>query len=152
MGIKERLDQRVNKRCSSAGMFYTSSAGAVTSLIFAGKKDTGAATSLVLISLLSVFFCFFGLTGTTNTYATISTLTLSVTDSVSLNIVSTSSNGTFATTDTSTNNISVKTTNGTGYTLGIKASTNNSNALINTTDSTKTIPSISSSTFPSGVS
>ena len=152
MGIKERLDQRVNKRCSSAGMFYTSSAGAVTSLIFAGKKDTGAATSLVLISLLSVFFGFFGLTGTTNTYATISTLTLSVTDSVSLNIVSTSSNGTFATTDTSTNNISVKTTNGTGYTLGIKASTNNSNALINTSDSTKTIPSISSSTFPSGVS
>ncbi len=49
--------------------------------------------------------------------------------SVGLNIASTSTTGTFATSDTTTNNISISTDNGTGYTLGIKASTEGSNAL-----------------------
>ena len=41
--------------------------------------------------------------------------------------------------------MSIITNNGTGYTLGIKAKTNNSNALINSDDTSKTIPSITTS-------
>ena len=112
ISIKEKLDELRNRRRSSAGMFYTSSAGAVTSLI---------------LTLAQPFI--FSLTGTTNTYATTSTITISVASSVGLNIASTSTTGTFATSDTTTNNISISTDNGTGYTLGIKASTEGSNAL-----------------------
>ena len=119
-----RLDQKRHKRRSSAGMFYTSSAGAVTSLILM------LALPLIL-----------GLTGANQAFATTSTLTISVTDSVSLSILPTSTSGIFATSGTSANNISVSTNNGTGYTLGIKASTEGSNALINEDDNTKTIPS-----------
>ena len=115
---------KLDRRRSSAGMFYTSSAGAVTSLIL----------MLVL-----------GVTGTSQVHATASTLTISVTDSVALNISSLSDTGNFAHSDTSTNNVSIMTNNGTGYTLGIKAKTNNSNALINSSDPSKTIPSITTS-------
>ncbi len=115
---------KLDRRRSSAGMFYTSSAGAVTSLIL----------MLVL-----------GVTGTSQVHATASTLTISVTDSVALNISSLSDTGNFAHSDTSTNNVSIITNNGTGYTLGIKAKTNNSNALINSSDPSKTIPSITTS-------
>ena len=125
-----KLDKRRDKRRSSAGMFYTSSAGAVTSLIL----------MLALPFLFSLF-------GTANTYATTSTLNISVVDSVSLNILPNGTTGTFATSDTSTNNISVRTTNGTGYTLGIKASTEGSNAL-NGANST----SIPSHTVSAGIS
>ena len=127
---------KLAKRRSSADRLFTSS-------------SVSAVTSLILIAVLSflssVFLSVFGLTGANQVYATTSSLTISITDSVALNIVSTSSDGNFATSDTSTNNISVTTTNGTGYQLGIKASTNNSNALINSSDSSKTIPSITAS-------
>ena len=141
-----------NRRRSSAGMFYTSSAGAVTSLILCSKKGYSTVTSLILMLALPLLFGLLSLTGATNLFglngsvhATASTLTISVTDMVSLNIASPDDTGNFATSDTSTNNISVKTTNGTGYELGIKAKTNNSNALINSSDSSKTIPSITTS-------
>ncbi|MBR3157066.1 hypothetical protein IKF20_01355 [Candidatus Saccharibacteria bacterium] len=70
--------------------------------------------------------------------ATSGTLTVSIPDNISLNILPTDS-GSFASTSAT---VSVKTTYAAGYTLGIKASTNNSNALINDNDSSKTIPSI----------
>ncbi len=135
ISIKEKLDELRNRRRSSTGMFYTSSAGAVTSLILIAT----------LSFLSSAFLNITGLTGTNQAHATASTLTISVTDSVALDITSINSTGTFATSDTSTNNISIKTTNGTGYTLGIKAKTNNSNVLINSSDPSKTIPSITTS-------
>ncbi|MBR0465476.1 fibrobacter succinogenes major paralogous domain-containing protein [Candidatus Saccharibacteria bacterium] len=130
-----KLDKRrSNKRRSSAGMFYTSSAGAVTSLI--------------LITTLSFLTsAFLNLTGTSQAHATASTINISVVDNVSLSILPTSTSGTFATSDTSTNNISVSTTNGTGYTLGIKASAEGSNAL-NGANST----SIPSHTVSAGIS
>ena len=115
-----------NKRRSSAGLFNTSSAGAVTSLI------------LMLA---------FGFAGANQVYATTSTLTISITDSVALDITPVSNDGTFATSDTSTNNVSVKTDNGTGYTLGIKASVDNNNTL-----STTGGASIPSHTITAGVS
>ena len=127
-----KLDKRrSNKRRSSAGMFYTSSAGAVTSLI--------------LITLLSILTTLSY--NISNVHATASTINISVVDNVSLSILPTSTSGTFATSDTSTNNISVRTTNGTGYTLGIKASAEGSNAL-NGANST----SIPSHTVSAGIS
>ena len=72
---------------------------------------------------------------------------MSIPDSISLDILP-SANGTFASTSKT---ITVQTTFAAGYTLGFAASTANSNALINTSDSSKTIPSISASTFPSGI-
>ena len=135
MKFTKKCSNTKNKRRSSAGMFYTSSAGAVISLILIAT----------LSFLSSAFLNITGLTGTNQAHATASTLTISVTDSVALDITSINSTGTFATSDTSTNNISIKTTNGTGYTLGIKAKTNNSNALINSSDPSKTIPSITTS-------
>ena len=80
------------------------------------------------------------------------TLTISVPDQVSLDILP-SASGTFASTSS---DIAVRTTYGHGYTLGIAAKTANSNALINANDSSKTIPSITSSisesTFSSNAS
>ena len=104
------------------------------------SKTTTTLFVLVLFIILS-----FIITKPTNTYATASTLTISVADNISLNITSINTTGTFAHSDTTTPNISIKTTNGSGYTLGIKASTEGSDALINTTDNTKTIPSITAS-------
>ena len=123
-GLKRK---RRNRRDSSAGRFITSSAGAVTSLIL-------MVTLCGVINLFAV---------TTNTSATTSSLTVSVADSINLDILPTGSTGTFATSSTSTNNVSVKTTNGTGYVLGIKAGTNNSNTL--STTGGATIPSITTS-------
>lgn len=82
----------------------------------------------------------------TSTYATASTLTISVVDSISLNVTP-SPNGTFSHSDTSTDNISVSTNNITGYTLSIKAGSSgtNNNALINSSDPTIIIPSITTS-------
>ena len=87
-------------------------------------KRAGLVGAMVLGTIFSMMM------GEKVVYATASTLTISVTDSVALSITSISTTGTFATSDTTTNNISVKTNNGTGYTLGIKASTEGSNALI----------------------
>ena len=127
---------KLNKRRFSADRLYTSS-------------SVSAVTSLILIATLSflssAFLNITGLTGTNQVHATASTLTISVTDSVALNISSLNDTGNFAHSDTSTNNVSIITNNGTGYTLGIKAKTNNSNALINSDDTSKTIPSITTS-------
>lgn len=121
-----------NKRCSSADVIRTSSCvGAVTSLI-------------LLLACTAISSGTLNLLNTNNTYATTSSITLSVTDIISLDIMPTAS-GTFATSDTTTPNISIKTDNYTGYTLGIKASTDNFNALSTTGDNTgSTIPSITS--------
>ena len=143
---KITIRKKWNRRYPSAGMFYTSSAGAVTSLILWLKERKAVpVTSLILkrnilsnvfpivpisiIVLLSFVNTLFGITGTNQASAITSTITVSVVDSISVNISSVGTTGSFATSDTSTNNISVTTTNGTGYTLGIKASTEGSNAL-----------------------
>ncbi len=80
------------------------------------------------------------------------TLTLSIAggdDAISLNISSLNgNNGTFRTSDTATNNISVFTNNYTGYTLGILAKVDGSTALINQSDNTKTLPSITATVSP----
>ena len=102
-------------------------------------KRAGLVGAMVLGTIFSVMM------GEKAVYATASTLTISVTDSVALNISSLGDTGNFAHSDTSTNNVSIITNNGTGYTLGIKAKTNNSNALINSDDTSKTIPSITTS-------
>lgn len=136
--IKEKLyKRRYNKRRSSAGMFYTSSAGAVTSLIL-----------MATLSFLSSVFCnLSGLTGSTDAYATSSTITVNITTDITLDLSPIKASGTFATSDTSANNVSVKTDNGTGYTLGIKASVDNNNTL-----STTGGASIPSHTITTGVS
>jgi hypothetical protein len=76
-----------------------------------------------------------------NVSATASFLTLSITDTVDVTLFPTP-NGTFATSSTTTPNISIITNNATGYTLSIKATANNNNALINVSDPSETIPSI----------
>ena len=133
MKFTKKCSNTKNKRRPSAGMFYTSSAGAVTSLIL--KRNVLYSIFLITLPVLFVH----------QAHATASTLTISVTNSVALNISSLNDTGNFAHSDTSTNNVSIITNNGTGYTLGIKAKTNNSNALINSSDSSKTIPSITTS-------
>ena len=102
-------------------------------------------TSLVF-SFVSAFLI------SSNVSAAAGTLTISIPDTISLDILP-SASGTFASTSS---NITVRTTYAHGYTLGIAASTANSNALINTSSSSKTIPSITSaiseSTFSSSSS
>ena len=114
-------------------------------MIFTITKKLMKRAGLMMIIMFSVIFSV--IVGENGVYATASTLTISVVDSVALDITSISTSGTFATSDTSTNNISVRTTNGTGYTLGIKASTEGSNAL-NGANST----SIPSHTVSAGIS
>ena len=125
-----KVMKKYTRRRVGAGLFNTSSAGAYMLLIV-----------MALCGLIGIN----SINSTNNAYAAASTLTISVADSVGLNIVPTSDNGTFMTSSTSTNNVSVSTTNGTGYTLGIKASSASSNALVNSSNSSKTIPSITSS-------
>ena len=81
-----------------------------------------------------------------STSAISSTITLTVANNISLNIVATQS-GAFSSTDTSTPNVSITTNHATGYTLGILASAND-NSLVNTSDNTKTIPSIATQVSP----
>ena len=114
-------------------------------MIFTITKKLMKRAGLAMVIMLSVIFGV--VAGRVDSYAATSTLTISVIDSISLNILPNGTTGTFATSDTSTNNISVSTTNGTGYTLGIKASAEGSNAL-NGANST----SIPSHTITSGVS
>ena len=105
----------------------------------------------VVIMVLSILVSCFGFVSS-NVSAAAGTLTISVPDQVSLDILP-SASGTFASTSS---DIAVRTTYGHGYTLGIAAKTANSNALINANDSSKTIPSITSSisesTFSSNAS
>lgn len=115
----------LNRRCHRAGSSTTSYAGAMTSLIFCVL-----AGSLFLNLIIS-----------SSVYAA-STLDVTVTSNISVDIAPLTG-GIFATSDTTTSTISIKTDHYTGYTLGIMASSDN-NALINTTDNSKTIPSISS--------
>ena len=109
------------------------------------KKYTAA-----FLFLFITFFLPFLIS--TNVSAAAGTLTISIPDTISLDILP-SASGTFASTSS---NITVRTTYAHGYTLGIAASTANSNALINTSSSSKTIPSITSaiseSTFSSSSS
>ena len=112
---------------------------------YCGGKYKGLS---ILIMTIFCSFCFSYLKPM-DSYSTSSTLTLTVIDKLSLNVSSLNSDGVFATSDTGANNISVSTNNGTGYLLGIKASTEGGNALVNATDSSKTIPS---HTISAGVS
>lgn len=84
-------------------------------------------------------------------YAVTSSITVSIADSIGVELFPTTG-GEFVSSSTETNIISVSTNHNSGYTLGVAASVANSNALINSTDSTKTIPSIDSTSFPSGIS
>lgn len=126
-----RLSISENRRYFSAGFSTLLQAGAVLPLILMGVIAFNGVTNL------------FGLNGVAS--ATTSTITLSVTSGLSVDVIP-SDNGTFAS-STATNNVRVKTDSASGYELGIKASTSgsNNNALINTTDSSKIIPSITSS-------
>ena len=148
--------KKCSRRLISADRFLTSSSvGASVSLmdkLRSSRMGNGVSAFVSLVLMVAIGGIFIACTSI-DASAAASTLTISVTDNIALDILPTSSSGTFATSDTSTNNVSVKTTNGTGYTLGIKASTANSNALIKSGDSSKTIPSItaavSESTFSS---
>lgn len=83
---------------------------------------------------------------TVKVYAVASSISINVAD-VMVNVTP----GTFGHSDTSASNIGVRTTNGSGYTLSIRAGSSgaNNNALINTNDNTKSIPSI---TVSAGIS
>ena len=117
------------KRCNSAGGLHTSPASAATSLI------------LVLCGICSI--CSIGLVNVADTYATESTISLTIDDSiVDMNISPTNTNGTFNKSGSST--ITASTTNATGYTLSIAAS--NSTDLVNTSDSSSVLESISEAT------
>ncbi len=96
-----------------------------------------------LATILVVVATFCCLTDDKTVYATASTINISVADNISLNIVP-SVNGDFASSNTTAPVIAVATNHFNGYTLGIKA-TQADGALVNTTDNTKTIPSISAS-------
>ena len=152
INVREKLDtKRRNKRCPSAGIFCTSSAGAVISLIFR-NKIVSTASSLTLMFLFCGLIGIFSLTGTTDmlglggsAYAEDS-INLNIdTNNLSLDTMSTSTTGNFAT--SSNMNISVSTTSENGYTLSMQSATG-STSLVNTTDSSKTINSIPSSVTP----
>ena len=95
-----------------------------------------------------VFVAMLSLLSLDDVSAVPGTLTISIPDTISLDVLP-SASGTFASTSS---NITVRTTYAHGYTLGIAAKTANSNALINTNDSSKTIPSITSSVSESDFS
>ena len=99
-------------------------------------SSVSALTGFIILSL-----CFFNM-GTVS--AAGGSITVTISDAtVDLN-VSPSNNGTFAKSNATT--IGVATTNYTGYTLSLTAQTgSNPTALINDTDNTKTLPSITSS-------
>ena len=107
-------------------------------LRFATKRLSFPAVYLFVFTLCFLF--------SPSTSAISSTITLTVANNISLNIVATQS-GAFSSTDTSTPNVSITTNHATGYTLGILASVND-NSLVNTSDNTKTIPSISNQISP----
>ena len=112
-----------NRRHPSAGTFYTSSAGAVISLI-----------------LVLAFTFVFNLISPTPTYA--DSISLSIdTNNLAINIMPTSSAGDFA--KSNNMNISVSTTSSSGYTLGIASSTGSTD-LTNQSDNTAKITSVSS--------
>ena len=131
-----KLDKRrSNKRRSSAGMFYTSSAGAVTSLIL-----------MVALSFLSsAFLNIAGLTRA-NTYADSISMTVS-TDNLTINMAPMSSSGEFA--KSANMNIAVSTTSSSGYNLSIASSTGNKNLKSGSNSITSISSAISESTFSS---
>ena len=106
-------------------------------------KNTKLITMVCYI-LTSIFsFVSFSLLNSHPVSAATLSITIS-TDTLSTNVVSPNAYGTFATSNAA--DISISTNQFTGYTLGIKAATSDQNAtnLINTTDNTKVINSISS--------
>ena len=138
-----------NKRRSSAGMFYTSSAGAVTSLILCGKKGYRAITSLVMVIMLSFLFsAFLNIAGFTraNTYADSISMTVN-TDNLTINMAPMSSSGEFA--KSANMNIAVSTTSSSGYNLSIASSTGNTNLTSGSNSITSINSAISESTFSS---
>ena len=102
MKTTKKCDNTNNKRRSSAGMFYTSSAGAVTSLILC----------------LMVSLAITGLGANSANATSVMSLTVS-SDTVALNLAPTRATGTFG--KSSNISITAKTTNATGYTLGVAA-------------------------------
>ena len=167
---QNRNDTLKYRRWRSVGMFFTSSADAASSLInvwdgscrrmfpHVAKAPWGSPKlrhpSHVLMSVLVLsIVALLSTMNSNDVSATASSLTVSVADNIGIDILASGSTGTFVHSDTSANNVSVSTTNGTGYTLGIKASsTTSGNALKNTSDNTKTIPSITTSVSESDFS
>lgn len=96
---------------------------------------------LFVIIVLSAFINIFTVCHSVSTFAAASTLNVSIVNSISLDLAPSSINGTFASSST-TDNINISTDHYTGYTLGIRAKTANSNALINQQDNARTLPSI----------
>ena len=130
-----KLDKRRDRRRSSAGMFYTSSAGAVTSLILIAT----------LSFLSSAFLNITGLAGA-NTYADSISMTVS-TDNLTINMAPMSSSGEFA--KSANMNIAVSTTSSSGYNLSIASSTGNTNLTSGSNSITSISSAISESTFSS---
>ena len=123
-------------------MFYTSSAGAVASLILMCR------CSIVPISMI-VSLCFINiiilsLTGATNTFA-VGSVSLSVSsNTVDLSITPTRVTGTFAKSDNIS--ISASTNNSTGYTLMLAASSSTDYDKLKNTTTNTSLSSISSAT------
>ena len=85
--------------------------------------------------------------------AAASSLTVSVADTIGLNIAPTSASGNFAHSSTSDNTVSVSTDNYTGYTLGIAASSNDSgNNTLNYKENNVVVDTINSHSITAGVS
>ena len=116
-----------NRRRSSAGMFYTSSAGAVTSLIL--KRNVSNSSILITIILMSILVV-------NNTYAD---YTISMTSSGAQEIdVLPSSNPSGIGTKISSDAVTVSTTCPSGYNLTTTTSVNNNNLYLNGNSSNNT--------------
>lgn len=90
------------------------------------------------------FLCVSGFFSHSSAYAAGERITVTVAPSISLDLLPIYPSGTFMTSSTSDTVVSVATNNYTGYTLGISASVANSNALVNSSDNTMILPSITS--------
>ena len=107
-----------------------------------GRNKRTVANSFVWLFVLSIINTVYSFIS----IATTSSISLTINDTVSLDIIA-STEGSFSSSDTASSNLSVLTNHGTGYTLGIRASAS-SNSLINSVDNTKTIPSIMARVSP----
>ena len=112
------------------------------------NRFLGFSFNYLAVMMGLVFVAMLSLLSLDDVSAAPGTLTINIPDTISLDVLP-SASGTFASTSS---NITVRTTYAHGYTLGIAAKTANSNALINTNDSSKTIPSITSSVSESDFS
>ena len=137
MKTTKKCDNTNNKRRSSAGMFYTSSAGAVTSLILMRKDKLFITSHIVAFILIALLFLSLSLfTGATGLFglngSAYADYTISMTSSGAQEIdVLPSSNPSGVGTKISTDAVTVTTTCPAGYNLTTTTSVNDNKLYLN---------------------